>query len=142
VQAEMAKRSEQHHATPPPADGYAFTGLIRCGICGATYRHKIAGSAPKYKKSVWICSTFNSLGKTHCASQQIPDSILQAKLAEAGGAEGLQAILVPEPFSLSFLYADERRIDFTWSHPSRRDSWTPEMREAARQKSKDRRAQK
>ena len=142
VQAEFTRRAAQHKAAPPPTGGYTFTGLIRCGICGNTYRHKIAGSAPKYKKSVWICSTFNSLGKTHCASQQIPDSIMQAKLAEAGGAEGLQAILVPEPFSFSLLHKEGRRVDFTWTHPSRRDSWTPEMREAARQKSREGRAQK
>jgi len=135
VQAEYARRTAMHNPAPPPKGGYAFTGLIRCGICGAPFGHKIAGSAPKYKKSVWICNTFNSLGKAHCPSQMIPEDILQAKLTEAGGMEGLREIVVPGPFSLSFIYKDERRVDLAWKHPSRRESWTPEMKQAAREKS-------
>ena len=134
AQAEIARRAAAHRQAPPPSDGYAFTRLIRFGICGAPYGHKIAGSAPQYKKAVWICHTYNTLGKAHCASQQIPDDILQTKIAEAGGLEGLQEILVPGPFSLSFMYKDGRRVALTWAHPSRRDSWTPEMKEAARRR--------
>ena len=115
---------------------YPFTGMIRCGICGAPYVHKIAGSAPKYKKAVWICNTYNSLGKAHCPSQQIPDDILRVKVAEAGGMEGLKEILVPGPFLLSFIYKDGRQVDLTWAHPSRRESWTPEMKDEARRSAK------
>ena len=109
--------------------------MIRCGICGAPFGHKIAGSAPKYKKAVWICHTYNTIGKAHCPSQQIPDDILQAKVAEAGGQKGLAEILVPGPFLLSFIYKDDRRVDLTWAHPSRRESWTPEMKDEARRRS-------
>ena len=108
---------------------------IRCGICGAPFGHKITGSAPKYKKAVWICGTFNTLGKAHCPSQQIPDAILQAKVAEAGGMKGLVEIIVPGPFLLSFTYKGNVRVDLTWAHPSRRDSWTQEMKEEARRRS-------
>jgi hypothetical protein len=139
VQAEIARRAAAHRQTrPKPPQQSDFTGLIRCGICGAPYRHKIAGSAQKYKKPVWICSTFNSLGKAHCASQQIPEDILQAQTAEAGGFEGLQRIEVPGPFLLSFIYMDGRRVDLTWKHPSRNESWTQEMKaEAARRAKKN-----
>ena len=140
VQAEFERRSARHTATPPPPEGYSFTRLIRCGICGNTYRHKIAGSAPKYKKSTWICGTYNTLGKAHCASQMIPEDILTAKTQEAGGFAGLKEIQVPGPNLLLFLYEDGRQVELEWAHPSRRDSWTPEMREAARQKSNEWRA--
>jgi hypothetical protein len=137
VQAEIERRAEAHRRTnPAPAQPSDFTGLIRCGICGANYRHKIFGSAKKYKKAVWICATFNTLGKNHCASQQIPEDILQAKTLEAGGFEGLKEILVPGPFALSFLYADGKVVDLSWEHPSRCDSWTPEMKEKARAKAR------
>jgi hypothetical protein len=136
AQREIARRAAQQHQTPRPAKPYPFTGLMRCGICGAPYRHKIAGSAAKYKKSVWICDTFNTLGKAHCASQQIPEDILVAKTQEAGGFEGIQRIEVPEPFQLSFYYKKGRQVDLTWRHASRRECWSQEMREAARQKSK------
>jgi hypothetical protein len=137
IQAEIARRAAAHRQAPSPKGNYELTGKIRCGICGAPFGHKIAGAGPKYKKPVWICHTYNTLGKAACPSQQIPDDILQAKVAEAGSLEGLAEIVVPGLFSLSLLYKGtegERRVDLTWRHPSRRDSWTPEMREAARQK--------
>jgi len=116
--------------------------MIRCGICCAAYHHKIVGSAPKYKKPVWICATYNSLGKSACVSQQIPEDILMAKLAEAGGTKGLQEILVPGHFRLSFKYKDGRVIKLSWQHPSRSQSWTPEMREAVSQKNYERQKEK
>jgi len=80
-----------------------------------------------------ICKTFNTLGKEHCTSQQIPDDILRAKLAEADGLEGLEEILVVGHGQLAFLYKDGRRVELSWSNPSRSQSWTPEMKEQARQ---------
>ena len=56
---------------------------------------------------------------------------MQAKLAEAGGLEGLQEILVVGHGQLAFLYGDGRRVELPWSNPSRSQSWTPEMKEAA-----------
>jgi len=134
VQAEIARRAANHKQAPHPKGNYELSGLIRCGICGAPFGHKIAGAGPKYKKPVWICHTYNTLGKAHCPSQQIPDDILQAKVAEAGGLEGLMEILVPGPFMLSFIYKGGRRVDLTWAHPSRRESWTPEMKDEARRR--------
>ena len=63
--------------------------------------------------------------------------ILTAKTQEAGGFAGLKEIQVPGPNTLIFCYEDGRQVELAWAHPSRRDSWTPEMREAARQKSKE-----
>ncbi|MCL2106495.1 MAG: recombinase family protein [Oscillospiraceae bacterium] len=134
VKAEIARRAAAHKLAPLNWGKYELTGKIRCGICGAPFGHKIAGSAPKYKKAVWSCHTYNTIGKAHCASQQIPDDILQAKVAEAGGMEGLMEILVPGHFQLIFAYEDGRRVDLTWRHPSRRDSWTPEMKDEARRR--------
>jgi len=138
VQREIARRAALHGSKEPPRAGHDLSGIIRCGICGAAYHHKIAGSAPKYKKAVWICATYNSLGKSVCASQQIPEDILMAKIAEAGGAKGLQEIMVPGPFQLSLKYEGGRVVDVTWTHPSRRESWTPEMRQAVSQQNYER----
>jgi len=139
AQAEITRRAAAH-VPAPPKEIYAFTGKIRCGICGAPFGHKIAGAGPRYKKPVWICNTYNTLGKAHCPSQMIPEDILEAKTLEAGGFAGLKEIQVPGPNLLLFLYEDGRQIESTWAHPSRRESWTPEMREAARQKSIEKRA--
>ena len=133
VQAEMARRSARHQPHPQAPQLYDLSGKIRCGTCGGGYRRKHAAAGSKYEKIVWICKTFNTLGREHCAAQQIPDDILRAKLAEAGGLEGLVEILVPGPNLLQFIYEDGQRMELPWAHPSRRESWTPEMKEQARQ---------
>ena len=134
VQREIARRSARHQPTTSPKPNYLFTGLIRCGICGAPYKRKHANAGTKYEKIVWICDAFNTLGKNECNNQQIPEAILLAKTEEAGGFDGLKQIIVTGAGALSFIY-DERQIDLTWQNPSRSLSWTPEMREAARQRS-------
>jgi len=133
VQAETARRSARYQPAPRAPQLYDLSGKIRCGICGGSYRRKHAVAGTKYEKIVWICKTFNTLGRAHCAAQQIPDDILRAKLAEAGGLEGLQEIRVPGPNLLQFVYKDGRQTELPWRHPSRRESWTPEMKERARQ---------
>jgi DNA invertase Pin-like site-specific DNA recombinase len=134
VQAEIARRAQKHQPNPKAPATYPFTGLIKCGICGAGYRRKHAAAGSKYEKIVWICDTFNTRGKAACPSQQIPENILIAKVEEAGGFDGLIEIRVPGHNSLSFLYNDGRQVDLPWIHPSRRESWTPEMKQAARNK--------
>jgi DNA invertase Pin-like site-specific DNA recombinase len=143
VQAEIARRSAAHQPKAPPEPRYPFTGLIRCGKCGAPYKRKHANAGGKYEKIVWICDKFNELGKEECDSQQIPDDILQAKAAEVLALEAfdetalrscVQEILVPGPGQLTFVFMDDHRVDITWENLSRRHSWTPEMKEIARQR--------
>jgi len=133
VQAEMARRAARFQTSAHAPITYPLSGLVKCGTCGAGYRRKHAAAGTKYEKIVWICGTFNTLGKEHCSSQQIPDRILRAKLAEAGGLEGLQEILVAGHGQLVFLYKDGRRVELPWSNPSRSQSWTPEMKQKARE---------
>jgi len=132
VQREIARRAEKYQPSPKRPRTYPFTKLIRCGNCGAAYNRKHANAGGKYEKVVWICDTFNTHGKAACPSQQIPEAILMAKTEEAGGFEGLIEIYVPERSHLSFVYADGRRVDLAWQYPPRSQSWTPEMKEAAR----------
>jgi len=137
VQAEIARRRAIHQPNPQPPKTYPLTGLVKCGMCGAGYRRKHAAARTKYEKIVWICDTFNELGKDACNNRQIPETILLSKTEEAGGFEGLRQITAVGPGVLSFLYKgkEDRTVELTWQNPSRRESWTPEMREAARQKS-------
>ena len=69
VQAEKARRATRFNRKPQPRKTYPFTGLMVCEICGKNYRRKITKTGP-----VWVCGTFNSMGKAHCASKQIPES--------------------------------------------------------------------
>ena len=138
VQAEIARRAEYFNAKPQTPKSYPFTGMIRCGKCGANYRRKHTAAGTKYDKVVWICGTFNTYGKSECDSQQIPEAILEAKVTEAGGLDNITEIIVPDKNRLTFILNDSSSRDAGWENPSRRQSWTPQMREIARQRQFDR----
>ena len=94
------------------------------------------------KKSgpVWICTTYNTLGKTACPSKAIPESVLETAVDEIGGISEITDIYAHNDNSLVFTLASGGQIVKLWQDRSRRQSWTPEMKEAARQKALERRA--
>ena len=114
------------------------TGMIRCGKCGAPYRRKHAAAGSKYEKIVWICDTFNTLGKSECTSQQIPEDILWEKIGEAGGLDGIAEIIVPDRFCITFNMKNGTTRNVEWRHRSRSESWTDEMKNAARENTRKR----
>ena len=147
VQDEIERRSKTHcypHREKRKDQQNLFTGLIRCGFCGHLFvRNQTSGK--KYKPPVWICPTFLTLGKGYCPSQKIPESILLDKAKEILGVDtvsrefleaNLSCILVPEHNRLTLLLKDGNSVDMPWKHPSRSLSWTPEMRQAARERAK------
>ena len=144
VQEEIARRSARyHHAHKmPPNEHNLFAGFVRCGICDHAFvRSQTAGR--EYKPPIWICHTYLRIGKSFCPSQKIPESILIEKTKEVLGAdtltrellgEKLRGIIVPEHNHLTYVFKDDTIVEVFWEHPSRRLSWTPEMRQAAREK--------
>ncbi len=121
---------------------YPFTGIIRCGLCDKKYQRR--ASKGRY---FWICSTFQKEGKSSCPSKQIPEPTLIQITVEVLGldefdeaifAEEIIEIRVPGANMLTFVFADGRVVEKTWHDRSRSESWTDEMREAARQKAKER----
>ena len=120
-----------------------FVGIVICGECGARYQHKRTAIGTKYEKSVWICNTFSTLGKTACTSQRIPENILVAKTTEVLGlaefdavvfAEQISQIQVPSHNLLTFVFRDGHTVDVEWKNPSRRESWTEVMKQTARER--------
>ncbi|GHU70713.1 hypothetical protein FACS1894184_16530 [Clostridia bacterium] len=142
VQAEAARRAAKYQPIRRAPVRHELTGMIRCDICGATYRHKMADAGTKHEKPAWICGTYNRYGKAACASQQIPEAVLIEKTEETLGKpfnelrKIVKEIRVPAHNRLVFVFPDDSTIAVKWRRPSRRDSWTPEMREAARRKGK------
>ncbi|MCE5344509.1 MAG: recombinase family protein [Eubacteriales bacterium] len=141
VQEILRAGQEKYQHNPQAPAHYPFTGKIECGVCGAMYRRKIAGSEPKYKKPVWICQTFNQLGKQACASKQIPDDILESVTASvlenAAFDPGIferkiECIRVIGPNRLLFIFRDGHRISREWQDASRK--WSDEQKEAARKR--------
>ena len=83
---------------------------------------------------VWICSTYNTLGKAACQSKEIPESVLIDIVDEIGGIGNLTAIQAANNNTLVLTLTSGQQIVKQWLDRSRRESWTPEMREAVRQR--------
>ena len=131
VQDEREMRAKKFRCKQEPRKTYAFTGLLTCNHCGKHYRRKTTKTGV-----VWICSTFNSLGKSHCPSKQIPETTL---MAIAGEFDNIKNIMVCDDNVLTFHLADGSEVNRQWKDRSRRESWTDEMREKARQQAFERR---
>jgi len=142
VQEEMARRvAKTRH--PKKLTFSEFSGVIRCGRCGAKFRKKVNGAGTKYAKTVWACATYTYHGKHECAAKRIPEDILKEKCAEALGLAEydpekfkakVAAITVPDDGVLVFTFKDGSARTLTWENRSRRESWTDEMKQAARER--------
>ena len=132
VQVEMNRRAEKY-AKPQPKNSYPFSGMIICAICGKHYRRKMTATGP-----VWICSTYNTLGKDVCASKAIPEATLRVVADELGGVGEITAIIAETDNTLVFTLADGSQSVKRWQERSRAESWTNEMRAAAGQQTRER----
>lgn len=128
----LLARLEGRYRERKPREHSAFTSKIICEKCGRCFRRKMAGSAPKYRKLVWICTTFNDKGKAACPSKQIPDDILTRVTAQVLGldhfdeavfAERIREIRVPENGVLKFIFNDGAEVTATWENTPHKDAY-------------------
>ncbi len=138
---EKIKKQAKHNKATNSSKKYAFTQKIECGLCGKNYRRKISASGTKYEKPIWICATFNSYGKKYCPSSRIPEETLEKlsaevlkipKFDEKIFSDKVSKIVVPSKGKLKFILNDGNEVLKTWEYPSRRDSWTEEMKQMAK----------
>ena len=120
----------------------ALTGKIVCCRCGRHFKRVNSNGTVG-----WNCSTYQSKGKAACQSKKIPDATLKAVTAEVLNLdeysdEAFNALIdhieVPGANQLRFYFRDGTIAEQTWKDKSRRDSWTEEMREKARQRANER----
>ena len=130
VQEEIRKRSEQYSNPGYMRNTYPYTGLITCGCCGSRYIRKKTRRGP-----IWSCTTYNTRGKAACPSKAIPERILDSLTADISLGD-LTALRAENGNRLVFCFRDGSESVKRWEDRSRAESWTPEMKEAARQKSK------
>ena len=130
VQNELKKRSKKPSKVQKQ---HLFTGKIKCEICGSNFKYKITALGTKYEKPVWICNTFNTLGKKHCGSKQIPEDILKEKLSEIGEISEIEQIIVPENGTIIFCLKNGQQIKKLWQNKPRSQSWTKKMKQKAKE---------
>lgn len=135
VQLEMKRRAEKY-SNKPTHNTYPFTGLITCDNCGKHYRRKVTPTG-----AIWICSTYNTYGKSKCPSKAIPETTLTVLVDEIGGIDKITAIIAKNGNTLTFTLTSGETITKHWKDRSRAESWTPEMRAAVGKKNKERSAQ-
>jgi len=144
VQAERERRSRKFKGCVKEArKPTLFAHRIRCPYCGAFYRRKTTATG-----AVWICRTYNSVGKSACPlSKQIPEQKLTEAVCGVLGTDRLSPELLDsrirqiEAFEgnlLRFGFTNGETAETTWSDRSRAESWTDEMKEAARKKTLER----
>ena len=114
-----------------------FTGLIRCGNCGNKYKR-----VTNRGKHFWNCTTYQTKGKAECAAKKIPEETLEALTCEVFGTvtidpnearSKITEIRAERNNVIVFCMKDGTEIVKQWKEHSRAESWTPEMKEQAKQ---------
>lgn len=136
VQTEIARRAEEWKHDEPKTS--VFTGMLRCANCGKNYRRRTVR-----RGHVWQCATYALRGKKACASKQVPEDTLKQSAAAALGlpsfsadvfTEEIAEVLVCGGNKLIFRFYDGNEKEVVWLDRSRSESWTPEMKQKAREK--------
>ncbi len=140
---EVVRRVREKHSGRKPRGNHPFSGMITCGICGSHFKRITC-----HGSVAWNCRTYQEEGRLKCAAKRIPESVLEETAAGVLGLDTFDAdafkaqierIDVPGANRLIFVFKDGHTEERTWKDRSRAESWTPEMREAARQKALQRR---
>jgi len=119
-----------------PARKYAFSGMLTCGVCGRRYTHKNTAY-----NEIWKCSYAEKRGKDACHSKQVTnDTLIEAsnyilkmeKFDKEYFQSRVESMMVMPKNRLVFILKDGSTKEYIWKAKSRKDSWTPEMKEQAR----------
>ena len=138
VQEEIRRRAAKHSRPHQNKGKYPFSGLLVCGNCGKHYVRKTTATG-----AVWICPTYSSKGKAACPSKRIPENtLIAATLEVVGNLDALDgkitAVRVEKDNTLAFCFLDGTEAVKRWQDRSRAESWTPEKRAAAAEKTRER----
>ena len=139
---ERLHKLTQHTAHRNKPTRSAFSGLIRCGLCGNTYKRTTHKG-----RHFWNCTTYQTKGKSACAAKRIPEETIISLTCEVLGISSLDsdmvrsritAIRAEQNNTVVFNLIDGSEIIKQWKDRSHAESWTPEMKESAAQTAKKR----
>lgn len=150
VQIEIEARREKYHPSKPGThsrETALFAGILKCGKCHKhfNFRNQRVTSSDGHIP-LYVCKTYFELGVDHCDAKKIRESILIEKTKEVLGIDQetkLTRERILEQIA-SIESAADNRLRFhlkngtvkivDWKNPSRSQSWTPEMRQKARER--------
>ena len=82
-----------------------------------------------------MCATYNKLGRKGCQSKAIPEKTLQ-ELLQSIPMEEVEQIRAENGNCVVIRFKDVSETRLKWNDRSRAESWTPEMKEKARERAK------
>lgn len=135
---ERLQEASDYFTPAAPQSESPFSKKMVCGYCGEYVKR-----AKNNARTVWNCHRYLEDGKAGCAdAKQIRNDILEQCCCEVFGWENLDADFISKNIvkikvfdrKLVFEMVDGRTIEKEWKYKSRSASWTPEMRERARQR--------
>ena len=137
VKERLQEASDYFTPTTPQSDS-PFSKKMVCGYCGAYVKR-----AKNNARTVWNCHRYLEDGKAGCeGAKQIRNDMLEELCCEVFGWESLDEEFIRKNIvkikvfahKLLFEMVDGTSIEKEWQYKSRSASWTPEMRERARQR--------
>ncbi|MBR5817613.1 MAG: recombinase family protein [Clostridia bacterium] len=137
VKERLQEASDYFTPTTPQSES-PFSKKMVCGYCGEYVKR-----AKNNARTVWNCHRYLEEGKAGCkGAKQIRNDMLEELCYEVFGWESLDEEFIRKnvvkiivfAHKLTFEMADGTSIEKEWQNKSRSASWTPEMRERARQR--------
>lgn len=137
VQHRLTDITEKATAGRKPRTTNEFTGHIRCPNCGRNFRRVQMRGA-----SHWVCPTYYSEGKAYCQSKKIPEDTLRKTISDALHiipwdpevfSNRVEYMIAVGPNALEVHMRSGTVNRMEWKDRSRSESWTPEMKEQARE---------
>ncbi len=138
VSKNMEKSRQKVKSSKEANAVYPFTSKVKCKNCGRNYKRKKYRGIP-----YWNCTTYLEEGRDYCFSKRIPEEILMSKTCEVLDINDfnedlfnkkIKQIIVPENGLLTFVFHDGNEVTLKWENKSRSESWSEEMRLAARER--------
>ncbi len=138
IVAERLQQASDYFTSPSPQSESPFSKKMVCGYCGGYVKR-----AKNNARTIWNCHRYLEDGRAGCeGAKQIRNDMLEQICCEVFGWESLDEEFIRKKIvkikvfdrKLLFEMVDGRTIEKEWKYKSRSASWTPEMRERARQK--------
>ena len=140
VATEMLREASEYFTSPTPPSESPFSKKMVCGYCGEYVKR-----AKNDGRTIWHCHRYLELGLAGCKeSKQIRNDMLEQFCCEVFEMESFDADFISKNVvkikvfdrKLLFEMVGGQIIEKKWQYKSRSASWTPEMREIARQRAR------